>query len=285
MTERVYSHGRPIDAAFYEHIRRNVAGRSIEGLAQELPPDAGLVVRAPAGSVVSFELIEGPQIVNVFFWNTHDPDERYWAEETMLIEGAHLQPLTRLWGTMARFRPLATVIDDTVAAFRRRGEPQSFHHFAHGGSGTPADWQAKGGKPGVATTWDRLVGAMAKHGIPSHRLTENLSLFQKTAIDPVSQVLTILPSDAVPGDRVVWFAEIDLTLAIAASPYREGGVPLVQLDGTTRRARVRVETGVATPLPWPYPGIAYPDLSLYLDPATEVRSHAVGPTPGIGAPE
>lgn len=282
MADKAYSHGRPLDQAFYRALRSSVVGRSLAGRQQKVPPDNGLVVAAPAGSLIAFSLPEGGQIVNVFFWNSGDPDERYWAEETMLIEGARLQRFTRLWGTMARFRPLATVIDDTVVSLRRAGEPQSFHHFAHGGSGTPADWRRRGGREGVLSTWERLVSAMHGAGLPAHSLTENVSLFQKTAIDPITQVLRILPSDAVPGDRLVLYAEIDLTLAVAASPYREGGVPVAELDGRTREVVVEVETGVASPLGWPYPGLAYPDLTLYLDPATGARAHDVRATPGIG---
>lgn len=280
--DRPYSHRRPLDAAVYDTLRMNLGDRQLVGRSHKLPASIGAIVEVKGGSLVSFELPDGPQIVNVFFWNTHDPDERYWAEETMLIEGAYLQRRARLWGTMARFRPLATVVEDTVVTLRLAGQPQAFHHFAHGGSGTPADWRTCGGQPGVASTWERLVEAMQSAGLPAHNLTENLSLFQKTAIDPISQVLTILPSDAVPGDRHVWFAEIDLTLAITASPYREGGVPIASLNGDTRPVIVRIESDVAKPLSWPYPGMAYPDLSLYLDPTTGARTHEVGPTPGIG---
>lgn len=280
--KRAFTHKRPIDHGFYEAIRLRLGDRRLDGPAREVAQGQGLIVGAPAGSLVSFELPEGEQIVNVFFWNTHDPDERYWAEETMLLDGAYLRRQMRLWGTMARFRPLATVIEDTVTTLRRAGEPQAFHHFAHGGSGTPADWAIKGGRPGIASSWERLTGAMEGAGVPGWLLTENVSLFQKTAIDPVSQVLTILPSDAAPADRMVWFAEIDLTLAVAASPYREGGTMPSALDGSTRPLIVRVEPDVAKPLGWPYPGVDYPDLSLYVDPATGRRSTVVGPTPGIG---
>jgi uncharacterized protein YcgI (DUF1989 family) len=282
MAETVYSHGRPLDETFYLKLRSSVAGRPLAGSRNEVPQQRGLVVRAPAGSLIAFVLPEGRQIVNVFFWNAHDPDERYWAEETMLIEGSHLRRFTRLWGTMARFRPLATVLEDTVVTLRRAGEPQSFHHFAHGGSGTPADWRYRSGRPGVASTWERLVAAMSEVDVPAYALTENVSLFQKTAIDPITQVLTILPSDAMPGDRIVWFAEIDLVLAVAASPYREGGMPAAQLDGSTRPVFVEVEENAAMPLGWPYPGLAYPNLSLYVDPATGTRAHDVRATPGIG---
>ena len=232
-----------------------------------------------AGSAIAFELLEGPQIVNVFMWNPSDPDERYWAEESMLIEGSNIQRYTRLWGTMARFRPLVTVIEDTVITMRRVDQPRAFHHFAHGGSGTPADWAARGGRAGVASSWERLTAAMAQAELQPALLTENVSLFQKTAIEPVAQTITILPSDAMAGDRVIWFAEIDLSLAVALSPYG-GGIPIDQLDGTTRPVRVTVQEGVAEPLSWPYDGVPYPDLALYED-ADGRRDRAVEPTPGI----
>jgi uncharacterized protein YcgI (DUF1989 family) len=284
MATRTYSHKRPMNLDFYADIRMAFADKALTGPVYDVPQGRGLLVEAPAGSLICFELPEAAQIVNVFFWNSHDPDERYWAEETMLVDGAYLQRYTRMWGTMARFRPLATVIEDSVATLRRTGEPRAFHHFAHGGSGTPADWAIKGGRPGVASSWERLTSAMQSAAVPAHYLTENVSLFQKTAIDPVAQGLTILPSDALPGDRHVWFAEIDLTLAVAASPYRGGGIALRELDGGTAPVRVQVQKDVAEPLGWPYPGMAYPDLALYLDPATGARSAAVGSTPGIGDP-
>lgn len=283
MATVTYSHKRPIDGAFYTRLRLAMDAHLATAAARHaLPPADGMLFEAPAGSLVSFEVPAAAQIVNVFFWNRHDPDERYWAEETMLIEGAYLQRNVRLWGTMARFRPLATVIEDTVATLRRGGEPQSFHHFAHGGSGTPADWAVKGGKPGVKSTWERLTDAMATRDLPPHLLTENVSLFQKTAIDPVTQVLSILPSDALPGDRHVWFAEVDLAIAVAASPYQGGGIPVADLDGRTNPVTVRITPPVATPLGWPYPDVPYPDLSLYLDPATGKRAADVAPTRGIG---
>lgn len=259
-------------------MRVELGDRQLVGAFIDVDRETGTLVKVPAGSLFSIEMQAGPQIVNVFMWNTQDPDERYWAEETLLCEGGKIKRYTRLWSTMARFRPMATVIEDTVVSLRHAGEPQAFHHFVHGGSGTPADWAARGGNPAVASTWERLTAAMGSIGLPPKLLTENMSLFQKTAFDPIAQTIKILRSDALPGDRIVMFAEINLTLAVALSPYGPGG--LAKLDGKTSPVLVRVERDVAQPLGWPYPGVAYPDLSLYVD-ASGKRSHEVGPTPGI----
>lgn len=280
MERPTHRHERPLDKDFYRDIRLTLGEKPLSGASVDLSPDTGTIVKAPAGSLVSFEQLAGPQIVNVFMWSSDDPDERYWAEETMLIEGSNIQRYTRLWGTMARFRPLATVIEDTVITLRRAGSVQAFHHFIHGGSGTPADWAARGGASGVKSSWQRLTDAMATEGLEAELLTENASLFQKTAIEPIGQAITIEPSDAMAGDRIILFTEIDLTLAAALSPYGGGGVPINELDGSTQPVRVSVEKGVAEPKGWPYEGVPYPDLSLYHDDADR-RDPAIGTTPGI----
>lgn len=281
MERPTHRHDRPIDRDFYGAIRLTLGDAPLVGTSSEVAGDTGIIVKAPAGSAVAFELLEGPQITNVFMWDSEDPDERYWAEETMLIEGSNMQRYTRLWGTMARFRPLATVIEDTVVNLRRPGAPQAFHHFVHGGSGTPADWAARGGREGVSSTWERLTAAMATAGLAPDELTENLSLFQKTAIEPMAQTISILPSDALAGDRMIWFSEVDLTLAVALSPYAGGGTPPAELDGSTRPVRVTVQEGIAAPLGWPI-GVPYPNLSLYED-AGGKRDRAIGPTLGIAS--
>ena len=280
MERPVYKHERPIDRDLYRDIRLRLGDEDLKGSSVEVSLTDGSIVKAPAGSAIAFELLEGPQIVNVFSWSSTDPDERYWAEETMLIEGSNIQRYTRLWGTMARFRPLVTVIEDTVITLRRQGSPQAFHHFVHGGSGTPADWAARNGKTGVRSSWERLTDAMRQEGIQPDQLTENVSLFQKTAIEPIAQIINILPSDALAGDRIIWFAEIDLTLAVALSPYGAGGIPVADLDGTTRAVKVTIQHDVASPPGWPYDGVPYPDLSLYHG-SDGRRDPAIGRTPGI----
>jgi uncharacterized protein YcgI (DUF1989 family) len=90
-----------------------------------------------------------------------------------------------------------------------------------------------------------------------------------------------MPSEALPGDRVTLFAELDLTVLLALSPYVDGARGAGELDGVEPRpVEVTVHDQVAEPLAWPYPGDPYPDLSLYLD-DNGVRSDEPGPTPGM----
>lgn len=141
------------------------------------------------------------------------------------------------------------------------------HHAVFGGSGTPADWHFGNGPARVMTTWEQFVSILKRRGLDPNLLKDNACLFQKTAIDAHSQRLEILPSDAVRGDYVDFFAEVDLLVLIALSPYIDGSRPATDLGGVQPRAiEVQVTEGIRDPLPWPYPGIPYPDLSLYLTP-------------------
>ncbi len=90
-----------------------------------------------------------------------------------------------------------------------------------------------------------------------------------------------MPSNAVTGDSITLFAEIDLCLLVALSPYVDGsraasepGLP------EPRPVRIEVSERIAEPLPWPYPGLSYPDMDRYLA-EDGTRSTEAVPTPGI----
>jgi uncharacterized protein YcgI (DUF1989 family) len=267
----------PIDRGFY--------GRAAEALRSaavaqdlELADFGGLAVEVPAGAAVTLTLREGAQIVNAWACNAGDPDERIW-HESVIREGIYLRPLVRVWGTMARYRPLLTVLEDTVVA--DPGAPHAQHHPFYGGSGTPADWRMAGGSADVRTTWEQFAGLLEARDLPVDRLNENLCLFQRSYVDPDRQRVEIVPSNAVAGDRITLFAEVDLLVLLALSPYVDGGRP-ASTPGSPepRSVSVAVSEVLAEPLPWPYPGLSYPDMDLYLD-ASGTRSTDPVPTPGI----
>ncbi|MGE0219554.1 DUF1989 domain-containing protein [Mycolicibacterium sp.] len=267
----------PIDRAFYER-----AIDALDGVATRsttiLDHLDGAAIDVRAGEALSLELLDGPQIVNLFAFNRDDPDERIW-HQTVLREGLWMGRLTRVYGTMARSRPLLTVLRDTVAADPRK--PFGQHHIYFGGSGTPAEWHFAGGPPGVRTTWEQFAAALATRSIDPAILIENICFFQKSTIEPNAQRIQILPSDAVAGDVVTLFAEIDLVVLLALSPYIDGTRP-ASAPGLPRPrpVEVRVSEKIAEPLGWPHPDISYPDMTRYLD-ERGVRTHEVVPTPGI----
>jgi uncharacterized protein YcgI (DUF1989 family) len=276
-------HPRPFDAAFYRAARAELATARPRDVHAFAEPGA-FTIDVAAGAVVSIRLAAGPQIVNLFAYNTHDPDERLWAHETLLVEGMFLGRYSRLWGTMARFRPLLAILEDTVTTRPAPGAGAAKHHVIHGGSGTPADWHWASGPADRLTTWEQLTAGLSQRGLPPELLKDNACLFEKAHLDPHSQRLRMLASDAVTGDAVTLFAEIDVTLVLALSPYVDGSRAPSQLESLLPRRIEILEYGpLVEPLGWPYPGMGYPDLSLYLGPDGS-RSADPQPTAGRESP-
>jgi uncharacterized protein YcgI (DUF1989 family) len=256
-----YHHRRPFDAPFYDAIAIGLASVRTSLRSRSLPPE-GLIERLSAGDVVTVRLVRAPQIVHVFAWNPDDPDERIWPHETSGMENAFLRRHSRIWGMMARFRPLLTVVEDTVVAAET---PVGSHHFVLGGFEVPQAWRMAGGSQAVPSSWERFEILLRESGLNTKIHRDHVSLFQKMVVDPATQRFFNAPSDARGGDRVSLYAEVDLAVALVPSPYRGGGIEPDCLDGSVEPVVIEVRASGVRPIGWPYPGVPYPDITPYVD--------------------
>jgi uncharacterized protein YcgI (DUF1989 family) len=273
------SHARPFDRSFYAQLRERLEERQVRD-RRTLAEPGGHIVSVDAGEVVRIELVAGAQIVNLLAFNSDDPDERFWAHQTCLLEGLFLGRWTRLWGTMARLRPLLTVLDETVAVRSLSGAPGAKHHPVLGGFDTPAVWRRRGGSDSAVTAWEQFAEAYHSLGLSASLIVDDACLFQKSFVNGGS--VERLPSDALRGDSITLFAELDLVLLLALSPHVDGARPPAELEGISPRAvTVEVSEQLGVPLSWPYEDVSYPDMSLYVD-ETGARSAVPGPTRGHG---
>jgi uncharacterized protein YcgI (DUF1989 family) len=255
-----YHHRRPFNRPFYDRIAADLATAESLTSAQDLPVQ-GLVQHVDAGSVLTIRLVRAAQVVHLFAWNPADPDERIWPHETSGIENAFLNRYSRIWGTMARFRPLLTIIEDTVQTI----PPAGSHHFTLGGFEVPTLWRAAGGSSRIVTSWERFQQLLASRDLDRAIYRDHISLFQKMVVDVPTQRFLNAPSDARANDRVSLYAEAELDVALVPSPYRGGGIAPAALDGAIEPVRVEVRRSGVAPLGWPYPGVPYPDISPYID--------------------
>jgi uncharacterized protein YcgI (DUF1989 family) len=48
-------------------------------------------------------------------WSAENPTERFFSSKTRQIHATHITTGDRLWSNMPYLRPLATIVDDTMA--------------------------------------------------------------------------------------------------------------------------------------------------------------------------
>ena len=118
--------------------------------------------------------------------------------------------------------------------------------------------------PAILSAWDRFERLLGEGGVDRHLHRDHVALFRKVAIDPKTQRLRFMRSDARAGDRVVLYSEMDLGVALVPSPYGAGGLPASKVDGHTAPVRVDIWTSGVEPLGWPYAEVPYPDIEPYV---------------------
>ncbi len=238
-----------LDRRFYEELR---AQRHRFRLVQrvEIPKESGRGFQVPRGHSVRIVCAEGPQIADIDFFNADDPQERLWANQTLNREGAHLTTFSRLWSNMPRFRPLMTIIEDTVQTVPTN--PGARHHIILGAHCNPYYWLVATGQPNHSSCYTNLVAAIAPFGLGPEHVHDNLNLFQKTRIDPGTSRYVTEASDAKPGDFVEFYAEMSILMAVSACPVGSGNFAAERGTSDTKPLAAEIyETGIP-PLPFAY---------------------------------
>ncbi len=221
--------GPPFDRAFYEALR---AKRQSFDLVRTQPitvADGGGAIRVEAGQVLRITCPEGPQISDVCFWNADNPSERLWNDQTLNQEGLYLTTFSRIWTNMPWYRPLMTIIDDTVVTVSD-GPPRSRHHTITAAHCNPHNWFWTFGQ---STThefvryncWSNLVKAIEPFGLRAEDVHDNLNLFQRIGYDPITFQGFSEPSNAVAGDHVDFYAELPSIVAATICPSGSGRLP------------------------------------------------------------
>jgi uncharacterized protein len=236
----------PIDEDFYRRLAAQHSGFRVlhRTIVRE---NQGHGFRVQAGQTFRFEMIEGAQILDVDLFAAHDPTEHYSAATQLWLEGGRVTPLTRIWGTPPRTRPLATVIVDRIT-FRDVGQGYK-DHKSYGAHCNPHHWILFAGTV-PNTCYDNLRAGCAMVGLGQRAIHDNLNLYMKAAMDPrTGQHLNVL-SDGVAGDYIQFFAELDLLVVVSLCPYGDGAVvPSDWATTTIPQRRIALEVADSGVLP------------------------------------
>lgn len=241
--------GPPFDKPFYETLRSKASTFTKVYEQPIAVSDGGGAIRVQAGQVLRISCPDGPQISDVCFWNADDPTEMLWNDQTLNQEGLYLSTFSRLWSTMPWYRPLMTIIDDTVVTVSE-GPPRTRHHSIIAAHCNPHNWfwtfgQSTEHEFVTYNCWSNLAKAIKRFGLGPEALHDNLNLFQRIGLDPTTFKQFTEPSCAVAGDHVDFFAEHNVIVAASICPSGADSLPPTTQHGQLPLLFEVFDTGIA----------------------------------------
>jgi uncharacterized protein len=217
------ANGLAVDEAIYAPIATDVDSRQlVESFV--IPVRDGRAWTVPAGYVCRFNVIEGPQVLDLNIWGAQDTRERFWASRTRQFHGTHVTVGDRLWSTLPFLRPLATIVADTIAygfdddgagcndLLGTRCDPYVTELLSHAGY----DYHCH----------SNLSRAIQSYGLSEFDVHDVLNLFQVTGLTGPEGRYYMKASPGQVGDFVEIFAETDLICAASTCPGGDLAVPL-----------------------------------------------------------
>ncbi len=185
------------------------------------PRDAA-TFRVPRGGVFRISSIEGPQVGDLNLWNADDVGERFYSGKTRALHGTHVSVGDRLWSNLPYMRPMATIIEDTLAWYGA----DEFGGRVHDVIGTRCDpytGKQLSGDDYHHCCHSNLTRALADAlGMSLYEsephVHDVLNVFMCTGFTREKGEYFMKASPVRPGDHIDFFAEIDLLGALSACP-------------------------------------------------------------------
>lgn len=212
-----------VDKSFYDNLTEAANERELVS-AETVPLRDGLAWKVPAGHVFRIKVTDGPQVGDFNMWSLNNPRERMWASRTRQLQRAHVSTYDRLWSTLPYLRPMATIIDDTLADYGVDEEGGRVHDLL----GTRCDPYVNRLLTGEDFDFhchSNLVRAVEPWGLTEFDVHDVLNVFQCTGLNNNDQYF-MKACPAKKGDYLEFFAEIDLLCAMSCCPGGDLSVDL-----------------------------------------------------------
>jgi uncharacterized protein YcgI (DUF1989 family) len=216
--------------------RRLITKRSNFRLREKLlvPPNSGKGFKVKAGQAFRIVEVEGPQVGDIWFYNSRNPKEHFWSDTTYWLEGAYMKRFSRLWSNPPWLRPLAVVLEESVAT--RLGTPQGFRHNGIlGAHCTSEHWELFTGAKNHNSCYMNALQAITPFGLGENDIHDNMNIHMKVKTDPKTGNQLTDKCMCKKGDYIEYFAEMDLLVAVSVCPTGDMAVPMEDLDNITLR--------------------------------------------------
>jgi len=206
------------DLALYAAARRTATKVSEVVVS---PRDAGCF-RADAGQFFRISSIEGPQVGDLNLWNAQDLTERFYSGKTRALHGTHLSVGDRMWSSFPTLRPMATILEDTLAWYGIDPYGGSVHDVI-GTRCDPYTGNLLAESHYHHCCHSNLIRALANEfGLTTEEAEPHvhdvLNVFMCTGFTRDTGQYFMKASPVRPGDFIEFFAEIDILGALSACP-------------------------------------------------------------------
>mmetsp|Transcript_24029 Transcript_24029/g.34411 ORF Transcript_24029/g.34411 Transcript_24029/m.34411 type:complete len:292 (+) Transcript_24029:46-921(+) len=210
-------------AALYESLRSIVAGGDASMVQEiEIPPCDARSWHVPAGHLWRIICTTGPQVADMNCWSASNPAERFYSSKTRQIHATHLTTGDRLWSNMPYLRPLATIVEDTIAyGFDQDGAGV---HDVIGSRCDPYTHHLMTSQQTTTCCHSNLTRQAVRDGLSETDVHDVLNVFMCTGFTKDTHQYFTKPSPVDIGDYIEFIAETDLLVSASTCP--QGDVSL-----------------------------------------------------------
>lgn len=185
------------------------------------PRDAACF-RVPSRHFFRITSVDGAQVGDLNLWHMHDLNERFYSGKTRALHGTHLTIGERMWSTFPALRPMATIIDDSLAWYGKDDDGSSVHDVI-GTRCDPYTGNLLSGSQYHSCCHSNLTRALADETDMDLQSAERhihdvLNVFMCTGFTRDTGQYFMKASPARAGDYLEFFAEIDLLAALSSCP-------------------------------------------------------------------
>jgi len=187
-----------------------------------VPPRDARCFTVKAGNFFRISCVDGPQVGDLNLWNRDNLAERFYSGKTRALYGTHVSSGDCLWSGFPSFRPMATIIEDTLDWYGWDVDGGSVHDVI----GTRCDPYTNRVLAGVDYHYcchSNLTRALSKFTDLTTREAEAhvhdvLNVFMCTGFSRDTHQYFMKASPVRAGDFIEFFAEIDLIGCLSACP-------------------------------------------------------------------
>lgn len=187
-----------------------------------IPPRDAKTFEVPAGGMFRITCVGGSQVGDLNLWNKHDLTESFYSGKTRALHGTHLSVGDQMWTKFPNLRPMATIIEDSLAWYGIDAFGGSVHDVI-GTRCDPYTHRLLAGDDYHYCCHSNLTRALADAaGLPLFEaekyVHDVLNVFMCTGFTRDTGQYFMKASPVRPGDYLEFFATMDLLGALSACP-------------------------------------------------------------------